>query len=107
MRCATLEIRWRTREEGGGRTDRRYLDFVVDGVSLHEMLGSPDLIGGMGWGEAEGEREYINRLLLESPPDAPSGRTSLYVCPECGDIGCGAITARISESADSFVWSEC
>ncbi len=30
----------------------------------------------------------------------------LYACPECGDLGCGAITARVAEDHDSFAWLE-
>ncbi|MBA2538826.1 MAG: hypothetical protein H0V17_04255, partial [Deltaproteobacteria bacterium] len=30
----------------------------------------------------------------------------IYVCERCGDLGCGAITVRITEVEDCFVWSE-
>jgi hypothetical protein len=30
----------------------------------------------------------------------------IYVCPECGDIGCGAITAVIKDYGSSIVWSD-
>lgn len=30
----------------------------------------------------------------------------LFVCPECADLGCGAITMSITKEGDSFVWSE-
>lgn len=30
----------------------------------------------------------------------------LYVCADCGDLGCGALTAQISFSENSVVWSD-
>lgn len=30
----------------------------------------------------------------------------LYVCPECGDIGCGAITVNILDLGDRIVWRD-
>jgi hypothetical protein len=106
MEHSQLQLRPAVRAGSGGRTERRYLDFVVDGRALLPLVGSPDLIGGVGWGAAEGERLYIERLLLRAATDVPSGRVSIYVCPECGDIGCGAVTARIAKTSDAFVWSD-
>jgi hypothetical protein len=28
----------------------------------------------------------------------------LYICPECGDIGCGAITVKISKKEGVYIW---
>lgn len=30
----------------------------------------------------------------------------LYVCADCGDIGCGALTAQISFRENSVIWSD-
>jgi hypothetical protein len=47
---SVLGLAWRTRPGGGGSTERRFCDFVVDGVSLYERLGHPhDLISPLGW----------------------------------------------------------
>jgi hypothetical protein len=29
----------------------------------------------------------------------------IYICPACGDLGCGAITARIGKRKKMFEWS--
>src|SRR5262245_13343238 len=84
-KISKLEMAWRHRAGGGGATARRYLDFIVDGKSLFEMI-SGDLIGRLGWGTSETDKESVNILLLEKQPDISNGRCLLYVCPECGDI---------------------
>lgn len=30
----------------------------------------------------------------------------IYVCPECGDIGCGAITLTITKHENYFIWQD-
>jgi hypothetical protein len=30
----------------------------------------------------------------------------LFVCGECGALGCGAITAAVSRDTESFTWSD-
>jgi hypothetical protein len=35
-----------------------------------------------------------------------SGRVPLSVCAECGDLGCGAITALVERTPDGFVWRD-
>ena len=36
----------------------------------------------------------------------PAERILLYVCADCGDVGCGALSAQISFTENSVVWSE-
>ncbi len=100
MNPSSLEVRWRVRAGGGGRTERRYLDFLVDGVSLYDRLGLGDHVTPLGCWLPDAEREYTRKLL------AASGRVPLYVCAECGDLGCGAITALVERTSDGFVWRD-
>jgi hypothetical protein len=46
----------------------------------------------------------IKRLLKLEPADFPSDRVAIYVCPECGDLGCGAISVEIIFSKDYVTW---
>ena len=93
---------------GGSQTERRSLDFVVDGISLYsEMRASHyDFIGLLGWCTYEQDLESVQRLLLEVPTNVGGGRQSLFVCAECGDLGCGSITAAISNLGNRYVWAD-
>jgi len=51
-------------------------------------------------------REAVLRLLLQAPGDFPNNRRALFICPECGDLGCGAISAVIEKVDATFVWRE-
>ena len=53
----------------------------------------------------EGDRA-IRRLLLADGGDASENRVSLFICPECGDLGCGAITVRIERLDTGIVWRD-
>ena len=85
----SLRLRYRT-----GR-DQTYFDFEVDGQSLFDRLDLEDKVSCLGWPLLEFEREMAARLLLDEPSHLATGRVELYVCGECADIGCGAITASI------------
>jgi hypothetical protein len=45
-----------------------------------------------------------NRLLLTESAVIPNHRRSLFICSECGDIGCGAVTALVIRNGSSIVW---
>ena len=97
-----LSFAWRLRL---GSTERRHLDFLIDGESLFDALHAEhyDLIGRLGWeGDAE-DVAAIAQLLLKAPPPIPPGRHMLFVCPECGDLGCGALTAEVALDAEGHV----
>jgi hypothetical protein len=94
---------WTTRPGGGGRTERRFLDFTVDGVAVSSLFDA-DFISPFGWLDADEQEVSIDRLLRKSPPDMPHARTTLYICPECGDLGCGAVTLSIEGGAGIIIW---
>jgi len=87
---------------------RKHLDFIVDGQSLHQLTGAGnyDLIGTLGWAGFDRDATVVRQLLLDVPPDAPEARQSIFVCAECGDLGCGGITAVVERSADFYTWKD-
>jgi len=110
-----LTFELKSREEtdnlpsGITKSKRNYIDFIVSGKSLGEILGAEksDLIGNFGWTEnTEYENEQISEFLKEKEPSLETSRIMFYVCAECGDIGCGALTGKISETENEIIWSE-
>ena len=100
---STLDVAWTTRSGGGGRTERRFLDLVIDGVALSSRL-DVDFISPFGWCDTDEQEASIARLLTKSPPDLAHGRTTLYICPECGDLGCGAVTLLVERGPGVIIW---
>ncbi len=101
---STIELRWREREIGGAQTPRKFLDFVIDGESFYEKMGGE--ISPLGWFVPEQNQIAVNRFLLIESPDFPDNRRNIYVCPECGDLGCGAVSAVIEEIEGRIVWRD-
>jgi len=99
-----LELAWRVRNGGEGKTRRAYLDFIVNGQSLHDLLKPVDRIGCLGWLPPKAEQIIVEQLTTELLSELGNHRYSIYICPECGDIGCGAITVQIEKTEDGFVW---
>ena len=96
------------RGPGGGATERHYLDFAADGRPLRtaSTAATSDLISGLWLGSTEPGHSTLQRLLGESEPDAPHGRVTLYVCPECADLGCGAITVVLTINDATVTWRD-
>ena len=99
-----LRLEWARREGGGGRTPRDFLDIVVDGRPLSELVG--DQVTCLGWFSPEENAKAVRRLLLKESADLPDGRRTLYVCPECGDIACGAVSLVVERAVDRIVWRD-
>jgi len=99
-------------ESNGCTVAERYsADFLIDGESLLRTLvkvdgGHADFMGCFVKGFAEPAAKAAAMLLLQAVPDSASGRVLLYVCPECGDIGCGAYSVRIEKTDNVYVWGD-
>jgi len=93
----------------GDRSRSQYLDLVVNGVSLRASIGE-DLLGWTstplqsGW-ELESGVGWLASLSMGLQASLPAGRVELYVCRECGDLGCGALTAAIERCGQLVRWS--
>lgn len=101
---SVLKLEWKRREGGGGRTQRDFLDFVVDGQSLSAMVG--DYISCLGWLDSDENAKAARRLVLEEPADLPNNRRTLYICPECADIGCGAFSLVVERVGNQIIWRD-
>ncbi len=99
-----IELKWTDRVTTGSQTPRRFLDFVIDDHSLYRKVG--DLVSPLGWLSAEENRKAVNRLLRKEPADFRNGRTSIFICAECGDLGCGAMFAVIERIDDNIIWRD-
>jgi hypothetical protein len=93
---------------GASKSQRRFLDFLVNRVSLWERLGkSHDMVSVLCRDFVESETsKAVDRLLLKSEADLPNDRRSLFVCSECGELGCGAITVAVTRAVDTVIWSD-
>ena len=112
---SVLSLSWRLRQgatnlygRGAYKTERHHLDFVINGKSLFDALGAVnyDFVGCLGWA-IEGQDELtIRQLLLEEPAPIPAHRNMLFVCSECGDLGCGAITSELTLCDGIITWRD-
>lgn len=90
---------------------RTSVDFLVDDISLLQQLskasaGHEDFMGCFVRGFPEANLAKKKALLALSPAETEDGRVLVYVCPECGDIGCGAYAVKV-RAVDGFVeWSK-
>jgi hypothetical protein len=101
-----LEIHNLIRLGDAQKQARKSIDFVVNGASLFVLTeaNDRDMCGRFSSGTREQNIVAAEVFMLRKAPDLESGRSLLFVCPECGDIGCGAIAIRISQQAGSILW---
>lgn len=83
---------------------RSWLDFEVNGERLSKILNVGDSIGVFGW--MNDQRAYAEQLLMRAPSELKSGRVPIYICPECADLGCGAVTVDVFRSGNEIVWDD-
>jgi hypothetical protein len=92
---------------GGYKSSRSFFDVIVDGSSLWERLGKPDLVSVLCSDFTLPETlKAVDRLLLRCDADLPNDRRSLFICAECGDLGCGTVSVMVTRAADLLVWSD-
>jgi hypothetical protein len=110
-KLSTLEFAFRQRafvEMPGGlyRSERNFLDFIVDGQSLAEKARY-DLVSVLckEWVPAEREKS-VRRLLREESANFDNDRRSLLVCAECGGLDCGAVSVVVEISGKTAVWRD-
>lgn len=94
---------------GASCVERTSADFLIDDGSLLELLvqragGHSDFMGCFVNGYAGECQKARTRLLGISSQSGSEHRVLLYICPECGDVGCGAYSAVVRRDATSYIW---
>lgn len=93
----------------GRRHRHHFLDFVIDGTSLLEVAEQQDRMVtnlSSAW-RTSSVRAAIENLLGRGAADGlGSGRVALLVCPECGDLGCGQVTAELVVTDHAVMWAD-
>jgi hypothetical protein len=94
------------RKGGSGKHERFTYDFVIDGKSLADLLQIHrfELVGCLDVMNQTRNASQAEALLLSAPATGVPSRCMLYVCPECGDLGCGAFTAEVTKSEGQYIW---
>ncbi|MFJ3806686.1 oxidoreductase [Streptomyces sp. NPDC090073] len=93
--------------DGGYRVHRDFVDFVVDGRPLLFRLSDLDAVSPLASDVPPAIfTAQVRALLLEAEPPLPDGRFVIYGCPECEDLGCGAVTAVIERDGEDYVWRD-
>jgi len=88
--------------------ESHYLDFVVDGRTLSDRLpGARGMATALNRAWLPTVAGAIEELLGQRPSlGLDPGRVFLFVCGECGDLGCGAITAALRVGPNRVTWSQ-
>ena len=105
LELALLHRPGRKLSEAAYETERVSFDFVVDDQRLSALIPR-DVASCLGWGTPAAQSQNVAKILLRGEPDVPPNRYALYVCPECGDLGCGALTAVIERDGDAIIWRD-
>jgi hypothetical protein len=96
--------------EWGAKTQRRFLDSEVDGRSFYDQLRERgmDYISVLWLNSADESpsASAVAQLLGDAPGDLQDGRVAAFVCPECGDLRCGAITVRPVIGPGEVAWHD-
>ncbi|MFD9976758.1 oxidoreductase [Streptomyces sp. NPDC059017] len=92
---------------GGFEVHRDFLDFVVDGRPLLLLLCDVDAVSPLASDVPPAIlTRQVRGLLLDEEAPLPGGRRVLYGCPECEELGCGAVTAVIERQGNDVVWRD-
>ncbi|MGG2028396.1 oxidoreductase [Gottfriedia sp. S16(2024)] len=79
---------------------------IIDGISLYQKLMKYNFIPSLGWGVVEFQRDMIKYFLLEKPHELLWYRIPILICPDCGDLDCGFISAKIDLLDNKVIWKD-
>ena len=83
-----------------------FFEFDIDNQPLSAML-QVDLKELTGMFTPEGsDSGYFVTQIAKYIGKMPTERILLYVCSDCGDISCGALSAQISFTDEKVIWSD-
>lgn len=115
MQLSTLTFKSTVRLGGSSNgcttVERGFSDFRIDDRSLLEILvtadgGHSDFMSGFVSGFSEQNLLFADSLLRGGQSEVEPYRVLIYICPECGDIGCGVYSVQIRGCSSEIIWEE-
>ncbi|MDO0938235.1 oxidoreductase [Streptomyces sp. DG2A-72] len=92
---------------GDYRVHRDFVDFIVNDRPLLFQLSDLDAVSPLASDVPPAIfTAQVRSLMLETDAPLPGGRYVIYGCPECEDLGCGAVTAVIEKEGDDYIWRD-
>ncbi len=85
-----------------GRTLRAVFTDAPGDESADWVVGDNVAVFVHSWPVGIPNEVYV--LLGEQPPELANGRIPVFVCAECGDLGCGALTAEVEWTPTTVIW---
>ncbi|AZI56877.1 hypothetical protein EH165_00525 [Nakamurella antarctica] len=86
--------------------ESHFFDFVVDDQSQLQRFTQGNLVTGLNRPWLLSVSDTVDELTVRrATPGLAAGRVALLVCGECGDLGCGAVTASIRIDDDTVTWT--
>lgn len=87
--------------------ESHYLDYAIDGQILTERLPvARGMVTPLNRAWLPTVNGAIEELLGRRRTEGLNpGRVALFVCGECGNLGCGAVTANLVVEDDRVSWS--
>ncbi|NEW06880.1 oxidoreductase [Paenibacillus sp. SYP-B3998] len=86
--------------------DKSFYDFFIDGRSLYKLLEKHEFIPCIPVAASKYKVEIVQELTLKRLSKLGGNRYPILVCPECGDLDCGFISAIIEEENDLIIWRD-
>lgn len=89
--------------------ERYYWDYVISGQPLWQYLKMLQPYGVTPFGFFPNQQEQMRALKefrVQQKTYLADSRIMLYICTCCGDIGCGAVTAKIIDKGSQIIWTK-
>ena len=91
-------------------SEHRFLDWTLNGRLLRTMLGwenppSDCTCMVSGW-DLEAGLAWLESLRFTRSGGFPDGRAAVFVCPECGDLECGALSVDVTRESSTVRWAD-
>ncbi len=89
-----------------GDKSQSFVDVLIDGRSMHEMLKKHERIPCFGWGIQQFQQQNIDYFLLDELHPYLYHRYPLMVCSWCGDEDCGFISVLVEREGNLVTWQD-
>jgi hypothetical protein len=86
------------------RTVKKYIDIFVDGASARKVLDIEEADVITPYFADSKSNLHSMLTALSDKNDLPSNIAPIYVCPECGDYGCGVFGWKIDVGDKDVRW---